>query len=175
MKNYLVIGKIVGVHGIRGEVKILPITDDARRFFDLKSAMLLSDKEKMLRVVQLDSVRLQNSMVICAIKDLTDRDEARKLSGCSLAVDRNQAADLSDGRYFIADLEGVDVYDTQMGSLGIISEVMKSAGSDIIVISRDGKPDLLVPFLKTIVLDVDLPNNKMLVKLPDGLFEIYEP
>jgi len=174
MKDFLIIGKIVGVHGIHGEVKILPMTDDARRFFDLKSAALLSDKEKHLREVQINSVRLQNNLVVCSIADLTDRDEARKLSGCFLAVDRPRAANLSDGRYFIADLEGVTVIDQNIGHLGVISEIIQSTGSDVIVVSRENKADLLIPFLKTVVQDVDLKSRQMNVILPDGLYEIYE-
>lgn len=174
MKEFLIIGKIVGVHGIRGEVKILPLTDDARRFFDLKKASLLSEKEKKLRDVQFNSARLQNNMVVCAISDLTDRDEARKLSGCFLAVERSKAASLSDGRYFITDLEGITVIDHQKGQLGVISEIIQSTGSDIIVVSRENKADLLIPFLKTVVQDVDLKSQKMNVVLPDGLYDIYE-
>lgn len=174
MRDFLIIGKIVGVHGIRGEVKILPMTDDARRFFDLKSAVLLSDKEKKLREVKFSSVRLQNTMVVCAITDLTDRDEARKLSGCFLAVDRPRAVNLSDGRYFIADLEGITVIDHIIGQVGVISEIIQSTGSDIIVVSRENKADLLIPFLKTVVQDVDLNSRQMNVVLPDGLYDIYE-
>lgn len=174
MKDLLIIGKIVGVHGIHGEVKILPMTDDARRFFDLKSAFLLTDKEKLIREVQINSVRVQNNVVVSSLMDLTDRDEARKLSGCLLAIDRARAANLSDGRYFIADLEGIVVKDHKIGHLGVISEIMQSAGSDIIVVSRENKADLLIPFLKSIVQDVDIKNQQMMVILPDGLYEIYE-
>lgn len=174
MNNYLIIGKIVGVHGIRGELKILPITDDAHRFSDIDNIYILSQKEKLIRTAKISGVRYLPNMVICAIDDIDDRDEAKKLSGLFLAVDRKNAVKLPEGRYFITDLVGITVYDDTLGELGVLFEILQTGSGDVLVVRRKERRDLLIPYLNSIVYRVDINERKMYVKLPDGLFDVYE-
>lgn len=174
MKDYLIIGKIGGAHGVRGEVRITPLTDDVRRFSKLKECMILDEKENLKTRKVVQSSRLDDSRTLIKFEDVNDRDEAAKWNGFFLAVSRKDAVKLPKDRYFIADLIGLSVVDDARGELGTIKDIINHGASDIILVRRKGKNELLIPYLKTIVTNVDLDEGKMYVTLPEGLYEIYE-
>lgn len=174
MNDYLVIGKIIGPHGVRGEVKVFPLTDDARRFLDLKEAMLMTHDEKPVSVVRFISTRTMGKNVVCTLDGFRDRDAAQLLSGHYFAVERAKAVRLPENRYFITDLIGCTVYDDEIGMLGRIREVLQQAGADVLVVEREKKKDLLIPFLKEVVYLVDIIQKEIRVRLPNGLYEVYE-
>ena len=174
MKDYLIIGKIGGAHGVRGEVKIIPLTDDVRRFSSLKECLILDDKERLKETKAVKSVRFDDVRTLLKFSDIDDRDEVGKLTGCFIAVKRENAVKLPKDRYFIADLIGLTIVDDTRGELGKLKDIMNTGANDIIICSRKGKNELLIPYLKAIVYEVDLEGGIMKVRLPDGLYEIYE-
>lgn len=174
MKQNIVIGKIIGAHGVHGEIKVFPITDDARRFFDLSEVFLLFEDERSDRSFVVRNVRLAGKFVILSFEGIDDRDKAHSLSGEYISVDREQAVLLSEGSYFIADLIGCDVWDDEKGLLGSIRDVLQSSGADVFAVARKNKKDLLIPFVKSVVYDVDISKRQIHLRLPAGLFEVYE-
>ena len=174
MKDYLIIGKLGGAHGVRGEVKVIPLTDDVRRFSSLKDCMLLDERENLKEKKTVRSVRFDETRTLIRFDGLDDRDEASKLTGLFLAVSREDAVKLPKGRYFIADLIGLTVVDDVRGDLGTIKDIINTGASDIIIVKRKGKNELLIPYLNSIVKDVDISGGIMKVILPEGLYEIYE-
>ncbi len=174
MKDYLIIGKIGGAHGVRGEVRVTPLTDDVRRFSKLKECLILDEKENLKGSKKVQSARIDDSRTLLKFEDVNDRDEAAKWNGFFIGVTRDQAVKLPKDRYFIADLIGLTVVDSERGDLGKIFDITNSGASDIIIVKRKGKNELLIPYLKTVVTKVDLEEGKMYVTLPDGLYEIYE-
>jgi len=174
MSEYIIIGKLIGAHGIRGEMKVFPITDDVRRFSTISECVLLAQNEKLLRTIHVTGKRFALETVIVSVEGIADRDEAQKLSGLFLAVKREDAAPLPAGRYFITDLIGCKVTDAKRGLLGVISDVLQTGANDVLVVKRSGKQDLLIPYLKEAVTAVDVFSKQISVVLPDGLYEIYE-
>ena len=174
MKDYLVIGKIGGAHGVRGEVKIIPLTDDVRRFSSLKECLILDDRERVKETKEVEKARVDDTRTLVKFKGIDDRDEVGKLTGFYIAVSREDAVKLPEGRYFIADLIGLKVIDDERGELGTIKDIINSGASDIIIVKRTGKNELLIPYLNAIVYEVDIAGGTMKVKLPEGLYEIYE-
>lgn len=174
MNDYLIIGKLIGAHGVRGEVKVFPITDSVRRFLKLSSCMLLTPSEKAVRTVKITASRINGETVLMTFEGVADRDEAQKLNGLFIAVKREDAAPLEKGRYFISDLIGCSVDDAERGHLGTLSDVLQTGSNDVLVIKRSGKMDLMIPYLHTVVKDVDVFAKQISVQLPDGLYEIYE-
>ena len=174
MKDYLVIGKIGGAHGVRGEVKIIPLTDDVRRFSSLKECLILDEKERVKETKEVEKARVDDTRTLVKFKGIDDRDEVGKLTGFYIAVSREDAVKLPEGRYFIADLIGLKVIDDERGELGTIKDIINSGASDIIIVKRKGKNELLIPYLNAIVYEVDITGGTMKVKLPEGLYEIYE-
>lgn len=174
MKDYLVIGKIGGAHGVRGEVKIIPLTDDVRRFSSLKECLILDEQERVKETKEVEKARVDDTRTLVKFKGIDDRDEVGKLTGFYIAVSREDAVKLPAGRYFIADLIGLKVVDDERGELGTIKDIINSGASDIIIVKRKGKNELLIPYLNAIVYEVDITSGTMKVKLPEGLYEIYE-
>jgi 16S rRNA processing protein RimM len=174
MNEYLIIGKLIGAHGVRGEVKVFPITDDVRRFRSLKKCYLMDEKEKMIREMEISSSRIINDRVLLTFSSIIDRDEAAKLNGLFIAVNRLDARKLEPGRYFISDMIGCRIIDDSETEIGVIFDVVQTGANDVIAVKRSGKPDLYIPYLNNVVTDVDVFSKIVKVRLPDGLLEVYE-
>ncbi|NLM77800.1 MAG: 16S rRNA processing protein RimM [Ruminococcaceae bacterium] len=173
-RTHFLIGRITAPHGLNGDVRVQALTDDAHRFTDLAECWLVSADEKIIRLVSLRSVRLQGSdMLLLHVAGCDDRTAADVLRGCYLAVERSQAIQLEEDRWFISDLVGCDVFDDQYGNLGHVHEVLQHTAQDVYVITKNGEPDLLFPALKAILRKVDIIGRRIDVRLPDGLYEIY--
>lgn len=170
----LIIGKITSAHGVRGEVTVFPLTDDARRFLKLKSAFLCDEKADNETEITIKNARIDRDRVLVRIEGCEDRDKAESYKGKFLSVDRKDAVKLKEGSYFIEDLKGLEVTDDDKGSLGTIMDVYKSGPKHIVMIQRAGKQDLLVPFAKEIFYDVRPEEGVVKCTLPVGLYEMYE-
>ena len=173
MDGRIVIGKIIGAHGVRGEVKVYPLTDNVRRFNKLERCYLgkEGDNGSVYNVV---SARNDRGSVLLRFDGVDDRDSADLLRGHLISVDREDAVKLPRDRFFIVDLIGLSVIDDDLGELGVISDVFETGANHIITVKRKGKKDLLIPFLKSCVYSTEPDNGVMRVRLPEGLYEIYE-
>lgn len=170
----LVIGKITAAHGIRGEVTVFPLTDDARRFLKLKNAFLCNEDAGNEQPAVIKSARIDRDRVLVKFEGCEDRNKAEELKGRFISVDRKDAVKLQEGSYFIEDLKGITVIDDKHGNLGIVKDLYKSGPKHIMMIERDGKQDLLVPFVKEIFYEVEPSESIIKCRLPEGLFELYE-
>ncbi|MBR2524548.1 MAG: 16S rRNA processing protein RimM [Clostridiales bacterium] len=174
MDELIIIGKICGVHGIRGEVKVYPLTDDAHRFLKLKDCFLSQEDLKKPVTKKVEKARLDKDMVLVKFEDISDRTIAEGLRGQYISVTRENAAELPEGRYYIVDLIGLEVIDDERGPLGKISDCYETGANYIIEIKRKGKKALLIPYLNAICYNVDIEGGVFRVRLPEGLYEIYE-
>lgn len=174
ISNRLIIGKITAAHGIRGEVKVFPITDDARRFLKLKNAFFCDENANNEIPCEVASSRMDRGNVLLKFKDYPDRTAAETLKGKFLSVDRENAVALKKDSFFISDMKDLEVIDDTHNSLGHVKEVMDTGAQHIVVIKRDGKKDLLVPFVKQIFYDVQIEQGFMKCNLPAGLYELYD-
>ena len=174
MNELITIGKICGVHGVRGELKVFPLTDDAHRFLKLKECFLIDEKQKDPVKVTAKHARLDKGLVLLTLEGTEDRTAAELLKGKTIAVSRENAVKLPEGRYFVVDLIGLEVIDDERGPLGKISDCYETGANHIIEIKRKGKKDLLIPYLNAICYDVNIEGGTFKVRLPEGLYEIYE-
>ena len=172
-RDILHIGKIVGVHGLAGELKVQPLTDDPKRFSDLENCLLVSFDEKTRITAKITGVRFFKDQVLLQLADVSDRSAAEKLRGMLISINREQAVALPPDTWFICDLMGCDIHDAALGYLGRLTDVLQNAAHDVYTVSKTGEKDLLFPALKTIILKVDLDGRRIDVRLPEGLFEIY--
>lgn len=172
-RDILHIGRIIGAHGLQGEVKVLPLTDDAKRFLDLDECLIVTPDEKNRVPALAAGARFFNDLVILRLKGVNDRNQAEALKGKLISVDRKHAVVLPPDTWFICDLLGCEVFDDAHGLLGCLADIQPNAAQDVYVIRQPGQKDLLFPALKSILRKVDLDNRRIDVHLPDGLFEIY--
>ena len=167
MEDLLKVGVITSTHGIRGEVKVFPTTDDAKRFKKLKNVILDNGKEKI--DMEIASVRFFKNMVILKFKGIDDINDVEKYKKAELYVTRENAVPLKKDEYFIADLIGVEVTSDEGEALGVIDDVLQTGANDVYVIKKAGCQDLLVPAIKACIKEVDKENQKMIVHLLAGL------
>lgn len=169
MADNFVIGKIVNTQGIKGEVRVMPFTDDATRFELLKSVFVL--RRGTLKEMQIESVRYHKQFVLLKLKGIDDINTAELYKECELQIPPEEALPCAEDEYYIRDLYGMAVY-TEDGTLvGALSDVLFTGANDVYVIQREDpeKEDILLPAIKQCILSVDVKAKKMTVKIPEGL------
>ena len=167
MEDLLKVGVITTTHGVRGEVKVFPTTDDAARFQTLKEVILDTGKEKL--DLEIQSVRFFKQFVIVKFKGIDDINDIEKYKGKSLFVARENAVELEEDEYFIADMIGIEVVTEDDKPFGTLKDVMETGANDVYVIDTDEHGEVLVPAIRECILDVDIENQKMKIHLMDGL------
>ena len=158
MKNYLMIGQIVKPQGVRGEVKVLPLTDDPERYGELETVYFDEKGEKSAKVL---SARVREGFAYVALEGVADRDAAERLRNQALYVDRAHASPLPEGRYYISDLIGMQVTDENGAELGQLVDVMQAGGNDVYEVK--GARVFRFPALKKVLKDVDVEGGSMVL------------
>lgn len=167
MEKLLQVGVISSTHGVRGEVKVFPTTDDAKRFKKLKQVILDTGREH--RVLEIEQVKFFKQLVILKFKGIDNINDIEKYKGKSLLVDRKNAVKLQKNEYFIADMIGLSVF-TEDGELfGELKDVMETGANDVYVIQSEQHGEVLVPAIKQCILEVDVEQRKMVIHLMKGL------
>ena len=169
MEKYLEIGQIVNTFGIKGQVKIVPFTDDITRFDELKEIYV--EKKNELKLFQIEQVNYKKNMVILKLKGIETVEEAEKLRNCYLKIDRKDAKKLPKDTYFIVDLLGLDVYTDEGKLLGKVDDIYNAGSSDIYVVKDELGKQILLPAIKDVFKEVDLENQKIIVHLIKGLVD----
>ena len=169
MDDLFQVGIITSTHGVRGEVKVYPTTDDVRRFKRLKEVILDLGKEKI--TLELEGCKFFKQMVILKFKGIDTLNDVEKYRQKSLYVTRANAVRLSKDEYFIADLIGLTVYDEENKELGTIEDVMSTGANDVYVIKMIDGRELLLPAIKQCILNVDITSGSMRVHVLEGLLE----
>lgn len=166
MEEFLQVGVISSTHGIRGEVKVFPTTDDPARFKRLKKVLLDAGRERLELEVQ--SVKFFKQFVIVKFRGIDNINDIEKYKGKSLLVPREEAVGLDEDEYYIADLIGMEVF-TEEGRFGVLKDVMETGANEVYIIDSDKHGEVLVPAIHDCILNVDVEEKVMKIRLLDGL------
>lgn len=167
MEQYLRVGVISATHGLKGEVKVFPTTDDPERFRKLKKVYLDTGKDYM--PLKVTGIKFFKNQVILKFQEFQDINEIEKYRGKDLLIDREQAVPLAENENFIVDLIDMDVYDEEEKRLGTLTDVLQTGANDVYVIETDEGKEILLPAIPSCILDVDVEAAKMIVRIPEGL------
>lgn len=167
MEDMLQVGVITQTHGVRGEVKVFPTTDDVNRFKKLKQVILDTGKETMSLEIQ--SVKFFKQFVILKFKGIDNINDIEKYKRCSLYVTREHAVPLEEDEYFIADMIGMEVCTEDGNILGTLKDVIETGANDVYVIESAEHGEVLVPAIKECIRSVDIEKGQMMIHLMDGL------
>lgn len=167
MEEKLQVGVISSTHGIRGEVKVFPTTDDPARFNRLKKVLLDTGAEEM--TLHVESVKFFKNMVILKFREFKDINEAEKYKGKGLFVEREDAVPLEEGEYFIADLIGAFVETEDGKLLGELTDVLQTGANDVYAVCMEDGKEVLLPAIRECVRLVDISQKRIVVHLMDGL------
>lgn len=178
MEDLLQVGAITTTHGVRGEVKVFPMTDDVKRFKKLKKVLLEDGGEYLeLEIVQ---VKFFKNLAILKFKGLDNINDVEKYKGRGLFVTRDHAVKCEKDEYFIADLIGIEVRAEEGELLGELTDVLQTGANDVYVVRvdkdspyadqvKDKKKELLLPAIRDCILQVDMQERNMRVHLMPGL------
>lgn len=168
MEQYLNVGQIINTHGIKGEVKVYPLTDDVQRFKQLDKIYI--EKDNAITEYKIESTMLSNGFAILKIDGIDDLITAESYKNCYLQINRENAVKLPKGSYFISDIIGLEVKTVEGESLGIIKDLFQTGANDVYVVAYKGK-ELLIPAIKEVVKEIDIKNKTVTVKLLEGMIE----
>ena len=167
MEDMLQVGVITQTHGVRGEVKVFPTTDDVNRFKKLKQVILDTGKETM--PLEIQSVKFFKQFVILKFKGIDNINDIEKYKRCSLYVTREHAVALEEDEYFIADMIGMEVCTEDGNIFGTLKDVIETGANDVYVIDNAEHGEVLVPAIKECIRSVDIEKGQMMIHLMDGL------
>ena len=167
--EYIEIGEIVNTHGIKGYVKVNPLTDFPDRFKDMKSAVI-ENRNGAFNSYFIEDVIFHRNMILIKFTGVESLDEAQGLKGFKIVAERKDLVGLPEDTYYIFELIDCDVYEGNE-FLGKVNDVIRTGSNDVYVVKKDDK-ELLIPALAWVVLNVDTANKKIEVKLPRGLKDI---
>ena len=167
MQENLEIGQIVNTFGIKGFVKVNPFVDDISRFDDLKKVYI--KKQKVLKELEVEEVKYHKNMVLVKFKGIHKVEEAETLRNSYLEVDRENAIDLQEGEYFIADLLGLEVITDEGNTLGKLEDIFNTGSNDIYVVKDELGKQILLPAISEVIKEIDIDGKKILVHLLEGL------
>jgi len=169
MEQLLQVGVITQTHGVHGEVKVFPTTDDPERFLDLEYVFLDTGREKKKLTIQ--SVKFFKQFVILKFKGINNINDIEKYKRCPLLVDRENAVELEEDEYFIADMIGMNVFTEDGEIFGTLKDVIETGANDVYIINSKKHGEVLIPAIKECILDVNVKESRMLVHLMEGLID----
>ena len=166
-KEKLEIGQIVNTFGIKGQVKVVPFTDDITQFDTLKQIYI--EKRKNLELFKIEKTNYHKNMIILKLKGIDTPEQAESLRNCYIKINRKDARKLPEGTYFIVDLIGLDVYTDEEKLLGTLEDIYNAGSSDIYVVRTSEGKQILLPAIKDVIKKVDIENKKVIVHIIEGL------
>lgn len=167
-EEYITVGEIVGTHGHRGAVRLIPHTDFPERFGELEEiAVWLGGRRTFFGV---EGAFVHRRLVVLKLRGVDSLEAARRLRGGLLQITRDRLRPLPPGHYYLFEIVGLEVYGVEGEPLGRVADVIRTGANDVYVV-RGGKGEILIPALKTVVREIDLDRGRMTVDLPPGLVE----
>ena len=167
MEDLFRVGVITTTHGVKGEVKVFPTTDDPMRFKKIKKVLLDNGKEK--RELEIAQARFFKNLVILKFKGIDNINDVEKYRNAELYVDRDHAIPLQENEYYVADLIGLSAMTDEGETLGEIVDVMQTGANDVYVIETEDGKEILIPAIRDCVKSVDLDEKIITIHLLPGL------
>lgn len=169
MEQFLRVGVISSTHGVRGEVKVFPTTDDPARFKKLKKVIL--DTEKGHMELEISGVKFFKNQVILKFKGYDNINDIEPYKGMDLLVSRADAVPLEENENFIVDLIDMTVVTDEGVTLGTLVDVLETGANDVYVVETPDKKEILLPAIRDCILDVDVEAKRMVVHVLEGLLD----
>ena len=167
MNQYLEIGQIVNVRGLKGEVKVNSYSEDPNRFEKIET-IILKLKGKMQEYT-IEKVSYTKNQVVLKLKNIDTIEEAEKLRNSIILIDRNRLEELPEDVYYIADLIGLDVYTDENEYLGKVDDIFNTKSNDVYVVKDDQGKSKLLPGIDEVIKEINLEKSKIIVHLIEGL------
>lgn len=169
MEQFLRVGVISSTHGIRGEVKVYPTTDDPERFLDLDEVILDTGREH--KILEIEGVKFFKNQVILKFKGYDNINDIEKYLKKDLLVDREHAVELGENENFIADLIDMEVVTDEGKVLGTLTDVIETGANDVYAVKTPEGKEILLPAIRDCIQDVNVDEKRMTVHVMEGLLD----
>ena len=165
--EYLEIGQVVNIFGIKGMIKVKPFTENIKRFDKLTKIYI--KKKNTEKEYGIEEVKYHKNMVLIKLKGIDTVEEAEKLRDGYLQVDRKDEEPLEEGTYYIVDMIGLEVYTDDGNILGKLEDIYNTGSNDIYVVKNEQGKQILLPAISEVIQKIDMENKKIIVHLIEGL------
>ena len=167
MEEYLEIGQIVNTNGLKGLLKVKPLTDDIRRFEELETVYI--QKGSNLVEFKIQEVKYIKHMVLLKLEGIDDINEAEKYKNLYIKINRKDAVELEKNSYFIVDIINCEVYTEENELLGKVVDVFPTGSNDVYTVKNSDGKEILIPAISEVIKNVDIPNKIIIIHLLEGL------
>lgn len=166
--EYTIIGKIINTHGIKGEVKVFPLTSDIERFDFLDYAYIGEEKTE----ISLEKVKYHKNLAILKFNEYNDINDVEKFKDEFLYVDEEERISLPENHFFIYDLINSQVFDKDMNLIGTLVDIIQSSSNDVYVVKdKESNKEYLIPGVKQFILKIDTKNKEIVIDPIEGMIE----
>lgn len=173
MEDLLRIGVVTTTHGLRGEVKVFPTTDDPRRFDDCDEVFLVKKHplQQEKRLLHVERVKYFKNIVIIKFKEFNDINEVEQLRKCDIMVTREHAVPLEEGEYFFCDVIGASVSEEDGTPVGTVKDVLETGANNVFVIEMEDGQEVLFPSIPDCIKKIDVENKQIVAHIMPGLLD----
>lgn len=169
MTTYLNVGKIVNTHGIKGEVRVQSQTENPKERYQVGSELVIEMNENEQIPVTVKSHRVHKNFDLLTFEDYPSINDVEKFKNKMLQIDEKLLPDLDEGVYYESEIVGATVFDEANNKVGTLKEILFLPANDVWVVERPNKKDLLLPFIESVILDVDTVKKEIIVHVLEGL------
>ncbi|WP_067729433.1 ribosome maturation factor RimM [Oceanobacillus damuensis] len=163
------IGKIVNTHGIKGEVKVMRISDFEERFEPGETVYVIKDEQPIELTIA--THRMHKGFDLVQFKGYDNINKVESFKGCKLKIYEGQLTDLAEDEYYYHEIIGCEVFTNDDRSLGEIKEILSPGANDVWVVKQAKGKDLLIPYIDDVVLEIDTAEKKVVIEPMEGLLD----
>ncbi len=167
MAKMLRVGKITNTHGIKGDLKVLPLTDYFERFEELEWVYIEGFKDKFY----IENIKYKPTLVILSFEGYGDINLVEKFKDRYLLIDESQRRDLPEDTYYIADIIGLDVFTVKDEYIGKVVDIIQTGSSEVYVIRMDNRKEIMIPSVKEFMPDISLEKKRITIDPIEGMIE----
>lgn len=164
--EYILVGKIINTHGVKGEVKLYPYTENIKRFSDLKTIYIGEEKSS----IKIQGVRYHKNMALIKLEGLDNMNDVIFLKGEKVYIDELDRIKLPKDKYFIYELIDCKVFDMEGNSLGYVKDVLQNSSNDVYII-KDNEKEYLIPAVKEFIKEINISEKKIVIDVIEGMIE----
>lgn len=167
--HYITVGEIINTHGIKGEVRVKNLSDFPEQRYQVGKQLFLSKQGETIETLTITRYRLHKKFTLLTFAGYDNINDVESFVGCELQITEDELAELESFEFYMNDIIGLSIYADSGEYIGKVTEILETAANDVWVVARAGKKDLLLPFIESVILSVDLKEKKALVHILEGL------
>lgn len=164
------VGKIINTHGIRGDLKVLRVSDFEERF-EIGNTLFLVTDEKVVRELEIDGHRIHKGFDLVHFKGLDNINDVEHFKGSALKIKESQLTELDENEYYYHEIIGCEVFTTDGVSIGQIKEILAPGANDVWVVKQAKGKDILIPYIEEVVREIDVAAKRIVIQPMEGLLE----